>query len=460
MENGQPKRTGFLNLIAKALNTSGSVAVKAYDSTASSLDKALHFVVKTTPSVTKTVSKKTANAFTGGLGLMKFKNGTKGVKTQVKDYETKIKDIYYEIGMQQAQGSADTDNIKTLISQIKEYEQEIQRLVALSDKDEKVKEKPSKKAEKTQQKAKSYSNTEIVSLIKTQIEKAVREGIFEDRADKAIFENITNDLLDSDVEVKVLAASELGKLGNPAAVPILVEALKFNNIYLTLEIINSLVNLESHLSVNVFKEKVHDENYKVRISALRGIYKQTSGAECIKHLTNALQDRNPDVRRSAVTYLGWKDSEQAVPGLLQSLQDRDEKIRKASVTALSSIRDKAAVPSLMRMIMDESIEVREKALEALKNITGMNIQVEVLHKSDSELEEQFNKLKEWWQQEQYRAIDIGVNDTKLEQDYKETTVNTAVEQTYDEPLSEEIAESELSYEQNSNKENKILIEES
>lgn len=422
MENQEQKRSGFLNVLAQTLNLGGSATVKAYDVTVNSMSKMVDLVVKTTPSISRKTSKAITGSLSGlaGLGRVNFsrvsfkgKEQQKSIEVRINEYNVRIKNIYYEIGKQSAEGkSLEESEVQELITEAKGYEQEVKALMERSR--EMEREKRQKKVQKDQplQKVQKYSQDQVMSLVKSQKDRAVSTSDFEDRSSQAIFENIANDLMDRDVEVKVLAASELGKLGNPAAVPILIEALKYENTYLTLEIINSLIALESPKSIAVFKEKIKDSNYKVRISALRGVYKQVQNEEAIDILVSLLHDKHPDVRKAAITYLGWKDSKKAIPGLIQSLQDRDDKLRISAINSLTSIKDKSSVASLIRMVSDDNVQVREKAVEAVKLIGGKHVEVDV-NQNEEALKEEVEKLTKWWQDEQYKQVDVDIQKPDL-----------------------------------------------
>ena len=75
----------------------------------------------------------------------------------------------------------------------------------------------------------------MAKRVESAIAKAVRQAKFESRSEREIFDKVANDLMDSEMEIKVLAAAELGKMGNQAAVPILMAAARFNNPDLTSE---------------------------------------------------------------------------------------------------------------------------------------------------------------------------------------------------------------------------------
>jgi hypothetical protein len=232
------------------------------------------------------------------------------------------------------------------------------------------------------------------------------------------------------MEIKTLAAAELGKMGNRAAVPILIEAARFDNPDLTSEVINSLISIGATEAVALFKEKVNDPKYRVRIGCLRGLFKLAGDDEAIPLLTDALRDEHPEVRRSAATFLGWKDRTDAVPALVQCLSDDDARVRKAAVSALANIKDDSSVPPLLRVLGDKDLEIREKALEAIKLISGEEFAFDV-KASGNELNKAINDLRNWWQEKRLGELDV----TETKAPEAEAPVEMKAEEQSSEPES-------------------------
>jgi hypothetical protein len=206
------------------------------------------------------------------------------------------------------------------------------------------------------------------------------------------------------MEIKTLAAAELGKLGNEACVPILLAAVGFDNPELTSEIINSLTGIGAHEAVSLFKEKISDTHYRIRIGCLRGLHKLADDEDTIPMLTEALKDSHPEVRRTAATFIGWKDSAEAVPALMQSLRDDDVKVRKAAVSALANIKDEVCIPALIKSLGDKNLEIREKVLETISVISGEEIEFDV-HNSGKALKNAVAELRSWWEDRKLGELD-------------------------------------------------------
>jgi len=128
------------------------------------------------------------------------------------------------------------------------------------------------------------SDEQPLSSLRSAIEKAAQEGEFNSESESEIFKKVANDLLDADMEVKILAAVELGKMKNQAALPILLEALKFDNLSLTSEIKNALRNIDANSAIPLLKEVMDIETMKPEsvtedASLEETVVEETEGAE-------------------------------------------------------------------------------------------------------------------------------------------------------------------------------------
>ncbi len=426
---GERTRTGIIGGIATVLNFAGRTIVKTYD------------VATEVAGTGARVIGKVASAPLGVLGGLRdtlaggvkkvFRSEKDELRQKIAEYEEKIKRLYYEIGKEGSSAEKmESEKITELIGKVREYEQEIQRLnTRISEMTElEAQRKEEAKKEKVRPTKKRVSDEQVNALIKAAIDKALRHGDFESESQKEIFKKIANDLLDDEMEVRILAAAELGKLGLKVTADVLLEAVKFDNYYLTAEIINSLTNIGDPRTLTLCKEVAKSPNHKVRISSLRGLYKMGSDEEIASYLIDALSDDHPEVRRTAVTFLGWKDIADSVPGLIQCLQDKEESVRKAAVTALANIKDTSAVLPLMRSLTDDSMDIRQKALDTLKTITQQEINIDITLKG-SELKKAVDDLKEWWQNERLSKIDELQADLKPTEFSQEpiTVVDTTTE---------------------------------
>jgi len=447
------KRTGVTGFMAKVLNESGTVLINIFDGVAYACTGVKNGIVKT-PEVTKKMTTKTKEFVSSGVqkikplpkkAVTKVKRvESKQLQDKIKKREKKIASLYYEIGKEGSKISdqsniLEQEPIKKLIADAKGYEKEIERLksritelesASVAEKKESIKETIKEKLkakakpvtevpprkrdeekiararaarakiekEKEAQKAVVSSQTIKQKNIRTAIQSTMSKGQFKTPSEKAKFETVAKDLMDSEIEIRMLAAAELSKMGNTAAVPVLIEIAKENDPYLVTETLNSLINLGDKLAIPTFKQKIDDDHYRVRIASLRGLYKLLDNEDDLKSiLIKAIRDDHPEVRKSAVTFIGWKDYSEAVPSLVQTLSDEDERVKKSAISALANIRDRASVMPMIKLLTDSNLEIREKALSAIQMIVGEEIAFDI-RQSNDDLTKAVKDLKEWWQQ--------------------------------------------------------------
>jgi len=412
----EKERSGVLGFTAKVLNEAGGALVVIFDLGSTAVDK-IGSKLKKAPEL----GKKAREIVSEGIETVK-PNKTKAIRDKIKKKEEKIENLYKEIGKEgvmssEGEGPLDTEPVKGLIADVKEYEKEIERLKGRITELEGQKDKDGLESLKPEEGAEPAKEPEIIAEVKAEdlplntaieaaIETALRSGAFESASEKAKFEKVAGDLLDSEMEVKILAVAELGKMKNEAAVPVLAESIKFEEPHLSSEIVNALIDIGDSSAVNLFKDRAKDPYYRVRVACLRGLYKLAGDDEASMHiLISALQDEHPDVRKSGITFLGWKDNEEAVPALVQCLKDEDERVTKAALSALATIRDKSAVLPLIRVLRDRDFDMKERALDAIKMITGEEIVFD-LKASGAELDKATDELIDWWQKMRLGEADI------------------------------------------------------
>lgn len=410
MQQGQEReRSAILNGMASALNAGGNAAVYAYDFTSGALSK-LYGVVKKGPAA----SGKILGAFSRGFPFLK-PSETRRLKEKINDYEGKIKQLYYEIGKEGASHPGDeialgTEPIKKLLSDVREYEKEIERLGSRMVEIEEQMKAAALLRKQQKQRAPIFERArvpdeKIIKSLESAVAKAPRHSRFDSPSEQEIFSKVVNDMLDSDTEIRILSAGELGKIGNDAAVPVLMAASHLGDTDLNSEIMNSLIMIGDAKALPLFFEKVKDRSHRIRIVCLRGIYKLSSDEEALPVLIDALQDSHSEVRRTAATFIGWKDYPDSGPALAQCLRDQDVRVRKAAVSAIANLKDDSTVLPLINVLGDKDLELREKALEVISVLVGEDVSFDI-HAPRSELTEAIRDLKDWWQKERLGDIDI------------------------------------------------------
>jgi len=468
MPDKDKKRTGISGFTVKVLNEAGTAVVDLYNLGADTVDGIFTFSRKKTSKLSrksKRTSKKNADSLYPGKAKI--------IKDRIK-IKAKIKEIYQEIGKEKVK-SKNTDggksvdphiseNITKLTSDIKEFEDQITQLeqksirlkkekIEVKEKKTEIKKKKTEvkkkktevkkkktevKKKKTEVKKKKKQAQEQATIrkketrglpvevaVKAAIASSLKSGKFDSRSEKSKFEKVANDLLSEENEVRILAANELAKMKNEAAVPVLTESVKKGDSNLTSEIINALITIGSVNSVPLFKEMVTDKNYRVRVACLRGLYKLAEeDDDAVQLLVDAVKDEHPEVRKYAITFIGWKDNAKSVPSLVNALRDDHNDVKKTALDALATIRDKATVLPVIRSLGDKDEIIREKALDTLKMITGEQVSFDMTS-SGNDRANAVETLIEWWRKKRTGEEELFVPEiNEIADDPKPDTAGT------------------------------------
>jgi HEAT repeat protein len=126
----------------------------------------------------------------------------------------------------------------------------------------------------------------------------------------------------------------------------------------------------SHFVLNLL-EYLHDRLHNVRIEAAMALYK-IRGADSLDYLIGLLVDRDPDVRKTAYSYLSSIDSDHArnalhdinFQQLVKGMNDI-ESMRKATAAKIGAQKIREGLPLLYTALEDEYKEIRVEALRAI-----------------------------------------------------------------------------------------------
>ena len=176
-----------------------------------------------------------------------------------------------------------------------------------------------------------------------------------------------------------------------------IQMLSHSNEKLRIEAIESLLRIADKSLGYAFATAMKDESHRVRLGALRGLYK-FGGDLATEYLLKALEDINPDVRRRALIYLGWMRKKEFVPYVTSALADASSRVRRVATYALSDIKDSSAVPYLIKALDDSDQEVVKGSIAALKRITSQTFTSEQKLAAAAQ-KEIVSQYKEWWKQE-------------------------------------------------------------
>ncbi len=223
---------------------------------------------------------------------------------------------------------------------------------------------------------------------------------------------------DPDANVRMAAASSLGRLEDPRAIPGLINATRDGNVkvrsaaYEALsdfddprilepmmaalkdpdpdvrrQAAQSLGNLEDRRAVSPLIAALSDSSAEVRRAAAQSLGELQDPAAA-GALAAALKDSKADVRRAAAQSLGELELTTAPPALIAALKDPDADVRRAAAQSLGEIQDPSAVAALKASLTDTNADVRESSVYALSEISdsaALNALIGALKSPDPEV---------------------------------------------------------------------------
>ena len=341
--------------------------------------------------------------FSGG---MRKKQGLNiaDVKARMAMLENEIREGYLKVGkigsgVEDKEGMFELPEVKEIVGKVAKYEDELNSLKKYLVKIEEA------HRENTPHEAIPFDlqgnqDSGVRKSLKHAIESSLKKANFVLKSDAIVFRKSLYDLLDEEVEIKRLAASELGKQGNKNAGPALKEALKYDDSVLKAEIINSLVRLEDKDIFDICKSYFKYEYAPVRAACIRGLYK-AGRHDAAPLLIEALRDENAEVRNAAAMFLGLSESSSAVLALLQVASDPDKRVRKSAILALSNIRDKISVLPLIRLLDEDDEDLRKTIMTTIERISGASVPFK--NGDKAERTKNIEQLKEWWIAKMYEG---------------------------------------------------------
>lgn len=216
-----------------------------------------------------------------------------------------------------------------------------------------------------------------------------------------LFFSVFRELLkDDDGHIRSLAVTGLSRIGDVKAVELIKGLLSDPYEDVQEAAVKALCSLKSGVDKNEFIKAVNDKDpvvrknavtilgeigasdavdtigfalkdsdVRVRQAVVNALYLINKG-DFVKYLTLALTDEDPDIRASAALNLGRMKCKGAEESLLLLLNDPDDMVRAAAVKALGYIGERGTVKAVERMLSDRNGLVTASAIEALSMIDG------------------------------------------------------------------------------------------
>lgn len=209
---------------------------------------------------------------------------------------------------------------------------------------------------------------------------------------------LTKQLRSPEEKQRSRAARELGKSGDPAVVPALVEAVQDPSVKVRREVVVALASIRVPESLDGLITATRDGDSRTRVLALQGLVGYYTGhtptigftgfwkrvgqrirdrfaeenvrvdpgtdvePRVISALIEALNDeRFPEAQRQAADALGILNAQQGVQDLVKAAYSPHERLALEALNALAKIKDRMAGPQLLNLLDTTNAEVKREA---------------------------------------------------------------------------------------------------
>ncbi|MBW1722615.1 MAG: HEAT repeat domain-containing protein [Deltaproteobacteria bacterium] len=187
------------------------------------------------------------------------------------------------------------------------------------------------------------------------------------------FTELLKDLRSEEESDRRYAVEDLGDLGDPAAIPVLVKALEDEAVAVREAAADSLIAIGGKEVCEQVLPLLSSDDARIRNYATE-ILEQV-GAEAVEGLIRLLGDSSPDVRKFSLDVLGkiGELSEiRAIKDIGSLLDDENVNVASAAAEALGRIGDPSAVPVLVKHLSGEPW-LQCNILSALSQIGGEEV---------------------------------------------------------------------------------------
>ncbi len=179
-------------------------------------------------------------------------------------------------------------------------------------------------------------------------------------------EHLASALNDEVPEVRIRAATALGKVGGRASVIPLIGALNEPNRWSTIRIADILTGMGTDV-VHELVQSWDDLSHSGRLAAI-DIFGRIRLLDAVPWLRQRLLDEHADIRARAAHALGAIAEPGSAGPLQDVLNDPEWPVRAMAAKALGRIRHRGSIPMLTACLRDREWWVRANAAESLRLI--------------------------------------------------------------------------------------------
>ncbi|MBY9006775.1 MAG: HEAT repeat domain-containing protein [Candidatus Lokiarchaeota archaeon] len=202
------------------------------------------------------------------------------------------------------------------------------------------------------------------------VRKAILKSI-ESNVNETDIEFLINTLKDSDIEIKKLSISQLGKIGDEKAFRNILNLLRYGNNEIYKNIIESTAKIIKNNELDLIKSYINEDNIYVRRS-IPLILKKTdlkTSLDIVSHLLDNEDDIVKINSLKAIYTLLKKDNDNEITKkIIRLLDDKNQNVRYIAIQTLGKLKKKIAVKPLTDLLKQSEPKIRKFVIKALYSI--------------------------------------------------------------------------------------------
>jgi HEAT repeat protein len=168
---------------------------------------------------------------------------------------------------------------------------------------------------------------------------------------------------DTDATFRARLVKVAGRLDHPIATEILTKAFNDPDCYVRKSAVESVQHIDHPVIIGALVECLRDEEINVRESAVIALEKGRDADTVVDILAAALNDSHWNVRRESVEVIARVGGRRAIGPLRKMLQDRDPEVRLSALVGLADLAEEGAVECVMGALNDPDSSVQLEALD-------------------------------------------------------------------------------------------------
>ncbi|HET6976579.1 MAG TPA: HEAT repeat domain-containing protein [Pyrinomonadaceae bacterium] len=180
---------------------------------------------------------------------------------------------------------------------------------------------------------------------------------------EAAFELLQKAMDDRDETFRARLVKVVARVDHPMATEILMKAFNDSDCYVRKSAVEAVPEVDHPAILRALVDCLRDEEINVRESAVIALEKCRDADTVVDILSAALKDSHWNVRRESVEVIARVGGSRAFELLRQALQDKDPEVRLTALVGLSDRADENVVDSVVGALTDPDVSVQLEALD-------------------------------------------------------------------------------------------------